>query len=229
MRCRTLAALAFARTKHKMFLFLLKIGRHGRFVRAGLIWRPHGPDQSETWKFIAFSRNPDACSTQGVPPFVIDRKATKITHRRGNDAHIHRTETGKSWIFTKIIRIHPNLTSNEIGSHRSTKSRQKSFAHVLSNARPGNRRVTASNEPKLSTNTKNIHHPGVLEPPPSPIKFAKLKIKRQSARKGFNLGHAGGAMCKVWGHGTVELVSTKNRKFHDGYPKKSIKFIQIIA
>ena len=128
MRCRTLAALAFARTQHKMFLFLLKIGRHGRFVRAGLIRRPHGPDQSETGKSSHFSRNRGPWSPLGVLPLVIDHKSTKITCRRGNLVHFHRTrrtETGKSSIFTKIIRIHQISTSYESGSHRSTENRQK--------------------------------------------------------------------------------------------------------
>ena len=57
---------------------------------------------------------------------------------------------------------HPKLTSYEIGSHRSTKNRQKSFAHVHSKARPGNCRANLSNEQKLSTNTKKIPYPRYL-------------------------------------------------------------------
>ena len=51
----------------------------------------------------------------------------------------------------------------------------------------------------------------------SPIEFAKLKIKRQSARKGLDFRHPGETMCEVWGLGTVDLVSTKNRKFRDEF------------
>ena len=82
---------------------------------------------------------------------------------------------------------------------------------------------------KIEHKYKKDTVPPVLEPPPSPIKIAKLKIKRQSARKGLDLGHAGGAMCQFWGLGTVDLVSTKNRKFRFPEPKKSIKFIKITA
>ena len=62
--------------------------------------------------------------------------------------------------------------------------------------------------------------PGGTWASPSSVEFAKLKIKRQLARKLVDLGHQGGAMCKFWGLGAVDLVSTKNRKFHLGYPKK---------
>ena len=138
---------------------------------------------------------------QGDPFNILIGTSTNDRQKSSRARAMSRPSTkpkpGNRRFFTKIIRIRPKLTSYEIGSDRSTKNRQKSFAHVLSNARPGNRRVTVSNEPKLSTYTKNIHYPEVLEPPTSPIKFAKLKIKRQSARKGLNLGHAGGAMCKV--------------------------------
>ena len=39
----------------------------------------------------------------------------------------------------------------------------------------------------------------------------------QDARKGIDFRHQGGAMCKFWGLGTVDLVSTKNRKFHENF------------
>ena len=45
---------------------------------------------------------------------------------------------------------HPKLTSYEIGSHRSTRNRQESFAHVQFKARGARSRVTLSNEHKLS-------------------------------------------------------------------------------
>ena len=67
-----------------------------------------------------------------------------------NVAPIHQTETGKSSIFTKINRIRPKLTSYEIGSHRSTKNRQKSFAHMQFKARGARYRVTLLNEQNLS-------------------------------------------------------------------------------
>ena len=53
-----------------------------------------------------------------------------------------------------------------------------------------------------------------------------LNKKPQDAREGIDLGHPGGAIYQFSGHGTVELVCTKNRKFHLPEPKKSINLSQ---
>ena len=71
-----------------------------------------------------------------------------------------------------------------------------------------------------------MHQPWVPEPPPSPLKSVNSEKKRQDAKQGIDLGHPGGAIYQCSGHGTVDIVCTKNRKFPLPEAKKYINLSQ---
>ena len=91
---------------------------------------------------------------QGDPFNILIGTSTNDRQKSSRVRAMSRPSTkpkpGNRRFFTKIIRIRPKLTSNEIGSHRSTKNRQKSFAHVQFKATGARCRVTLLNEQKLS-------------------------------------------------------------------------------
>ena len=97
---------------------------------------------------------------------TIQQKSHAQVYCSGILVQIRWGETGKSLIFTKIINIHQNLSSNGSGSDRSTRNRQNTLAHFDSNSPPCSLRVILSNENKSSTNPTTVHSRVLLDPPP---------------------------------------------------------------